>query len=876
MSIKSEQIRQLFSASNTQLISGTFLAGILAYMQRSVIDLSVLYTWFTVIVLVGFSRYLLMVAYRRATLKNKTENDKWLLKFRLGTLVSGITWGSSSFFLFPANDPSHQLFLLFMLAGLSAGGVASYSADLICAILFSLSVLIPVIIRLLLVGDSLNISMALTVTLYLSFMLMILRNVNRNVYENIVLRLEAIDREEIVKNSEERYRLLLNHAPIGIIHYDHNLVITYSNNHFANILRTPIHKLIGLDLKSIQDQTFLPTLQNALTGDVSFFEGYYRTNILSGIWISMTCAPFQDAKGSIIGGIAIVQDITERKHDEANLRIAATAFEAQEGMIVTDAKTFIIQVNRTFSQITGYSANDVINENIAILYSNQFDTIPFEQVKNILSITGRWVGEIWSMRKSGEIYPAYVTISAVNNPNNVITNYVATITDITQRKIAEEEINNLAFYDPLTKLPNRRLLHDRLHQALTTSALSGRKGSLLLIDLDNFKVINDTLGHDIGDQLLQQAAQRLLSCLREADTVARFGGDEFVVILENLSEQEEEAIVQAEITGNKIIDTLSQPYVFGFNEYYSTPSIGIVLFSAQNETMDILFKEADIAMYQAKKAGRNTLRFFDRKMQEGISKKAELESELRKAIEHQQFQLFYQIQVDENFKIYGAETLIRWLHPERGIILPSEFIPLAEETGLIQPIGRWVLETACAQLKAWSKNPLTQELILSINVSSLQFHQTDFIPQVTEFVHYYGINPKRLSLELTETILIENIETVIFTMNTLKSIGIQFSLDDFGTGYSSLQYIKRLPLDRIKIDKSFIHNIVLDNSDKMIVNAIISMAKNMAIEVIAEGVENEAQRLYLFQNGCTHYQGYYFGKPVNIQDFEASLNNNYT
>ena len=873
MSIKSEQIRQLFSASSTQLVSGTFLAGILAYMQRSVIDLSVLYTWFITIVLVALSRFLLMVAYQRSTLKSKSENDKWLLKFRLGTLVSGITWGSSSFLLFPANDPSHQLFLLFMLAGLSAGGVASYSADLICAILFSLSVLIPVIVRLLMVGDSLNISMALTVVLYLGFMLMILRNVNRNVYENIVLRLEAIDREEIVKNSEEHYRLLLNHSPIGIIHYDINLVITYGNNHFASILHTPIHKLIGMDLKSIPDQTFLPTLQNALTGDVCFFEGYYRTNILSGIWISMTCAPFQDAKRNIIGGIAIIQDITERKHDEANLRIAATAFEAQEGMIVTDANTFIIQVNRTFSQITGYSANEVINENIALLYSNQFDTIPFEQVKNILSITGRWVGEIWSVRKSGEIYPAYVTISAVNNPNNnIITNYVATITDITQRKIAEEEINNLAFYDPLTKLPNRRLLHDRLQQALTTSVHSGRKGALLLIDLDNFKVINDTLGHDIGDLLLQQVAQRLLYCLREADTVARFGGDEFVVILENLSEQEQEAIIQTEITGKKIIDSLSQPYMFGFNEYYSTPSIGIVLFNAQNETMDILFKEADIAMYQAKKAGRNTLRFFDRKMQESISKRAELESELRKAIEQQQFQLFYQIQVDEAFRTYGAETLIRWLHPERGIILPSEFIPLAEETGLIQPIGRWVLETACAQLNLWSKNPLTQDLVLSVNVSSLQFHQTDFISQVKEVVHFYGINPKKLSLELTETILIDNIETVIFIMNSLKSIGIQFSLDDFGTGYSSLQYLKRLPLDRIKIDKSFIQNIVLDNNDRMIVNAIISMAKNLAIEVIAEGVENEEQRLYLLKNGCTHYQGYYFGKPVNIQAFEASLN----
>jgi diguanylate cyclase (GGDEF)-like protein/PAS domain S-box-containing protein len=372
-------------------------------------------------------------------------------------------------------------------------------------------------------------------------------------------------------------------------------------------------------------------------------------------------------------------------------------------MIVTDENAIILRVNYAFTDITGYNPEEVIGKNPSMFDSGRQDASSYAELWKKLKTTGAWEGEVWSRRKNNQFYPTYLTVSAVKDRNSIITHYVVTFSDITLRKTAEEEIKSLAFYDPLTKLPNRRLLHDRIHQALASSTRTGLLGALLLIDLDNFKALNDTLGHDIGDLLLQQVAQRILACVREGDTVARLGGDEFVVMLENLSKHALEATEQTEAIGKKILSTLNRPYLLKAHEYYNTPSIGAALFKDQREVLDNLFKQADIAMYQAKKAGRNRLRFFDQAMQDSINARAALEGELRKAIERQEFQLYYQIQVDDAGQLLGAETLIRWVHHVHGIILPTEFIPLAEETGLILSIGQWALETACAQLKAWKK-----------------------------------------------------------------------------------------------------------------------------------------------------------------------------
>ena len=581
---------------------------------------------------------------------------------------------------------------------------------------------------------------------------------------------------------------------------------------------------------------------------------------------------------------------------DEQLRIAAIAFEAQEGMMVTDTHSVILRVNRAFTLVTGYTPEEVIGKKPNLLNSDRHDASFYSAIWKSLNDTGAWEGELWSRRKNGEVYPEYLNISAVKNQSGIITNYVSTLTDITASRKAADEIEHLAFYDQLTRLPNRRFLIDRLKQALASSARSGREGALLFIDLDNFKAINDTLGHEMGDLLLQQVAQRLGACVREGDTVSRLGGDEFVVMLEdlselqregdtvsrlggdevvvmleNLSELQLEAGAKTETVGNKILAALSQLYQLASYEYRSTSSIGIALFSDHKGAPDELLKHAGIAMYQAKKDGRDTLRFFNQKMQDAINSRAELEDELRKAIEHQQFQLYYQIQVDSSHHPLGAEALIRWIHPERGLIPPMQFIPLAEETGLILSIGQWVLDTACAQLKAWEQDALTRDLVLAVNVSAEQFRHADFVAQVQATVQRHAINPRLLKLELTENLLLEKIEDVITTMNTLKEIGIQFSLDDFGTGYSSLQYIKQLPLDQLKIDQSFIRDLATDSSDKAIVRTIIAMAHSLKLDVIAEGVETEQQRQPLLDKGCTHFQGYLFGKPVPIAQFEEQL-----
>ncbi len=587
-------------------------------------------------------------------------------------------------------------------------------------------------------------------------------------------------------------------------------------------------------------------------------------------WLETHAVPMQEQDGKIVH-LAVTRDISESKRAEQYLRVAATVFESQEGMIVTDANNVILRVNNAFATITGYSAEDAVGKTPSLLNSGRQTPEFYAAMWASINNRGAWEGEIWNRRKNGEIYPEHLAITAVKDTNGAVTNYVATLTDITMSKAASEEIRNLAFYDPLTTLPNRRLLLDRLKQALASSARSGQRGALLFLDLDHFKTLNDTSGHDIGDLLLQQVAERLTTCVRAGDTVARIGGDEFVVLLEELNKQGTEAAAQTEAIGNKILKSLNQPYKLISHEYHCTLSIGATLFNGHQFQMEELLKQADIAMYETKSSGRNALRFFDPMMQEAINNRANIERELRNAIAEQQFQLYYQIQVDTAGHPLGAEALIRWQHPERGIVSPFYFISLAEETGLIVPIGQWVLETACAQLKLWQRSAATKHLTLSVNVSAQQFRQTDFVVQVASAIKKYDINPMLLKLELTESMLVDNVDNTIATINALKHIDIRFSLDDFGTGYSSLQYLKRLPLYQLKIDQSFVRDIADDLSDQAIVRTIIAMAHTLNLNVIAEGVETEEQRQLLMANGCNTYQGYLFSKPVPIDEFEALL-----
>ncbi len=444
--------------------------------------------------------------------------------------------------------------------------------------------------------------------------------------------------------------------------------------------------------------------------------------------------------------------------------------------------------------------------------------------------------------------------------------------DVTDLRQATAEIEQLAFYDPLTGLPNRRLLADRMQQAMASSARSGRRGSLLFLDLDHFKTLNDTLGHEMGDQLLREVAGRLKACVRQEDTVARLGGDEFVVMLQGLSPQVIEAAAQTKMVGENILASLKQPFQLAEHAYGITCSMGATFFAEAHQTPADLLKQADIAMYQVKTSGRNALCFFDPEMLAAITTRADLERDLRLALSSEQFRLYYQIQVTHDSQAVGAEALIRWQHPVRGMVSPAEFIGLAEETALIVPIGLWVLRTACLQLKSWENRPGRHDLQLAVNVSARQFRQADFVEQVRDVLLQTQVNPNRLKLELTETLVLDDVHDTIIKMKALKALSVRFSMDDFGTGHSSLAYLTQLPLDQLKIDQSFVRNIGIQATDSVIIDTIIGMAKNLGLEVIAEGVETSIQKEFLEQHGCSLCQGYLFAKPLPLADFEEHLN----
>lgn len=569
--------------------------------------------------------------------------------------------------------------------------------------------------------------------------------------------------------------------------------------------------------------------------------------------------------------VVFIRDITKNKLDEYNNRIAATTFKTQEAIMVTNASRIIIRVNDAFSQITGYAAEEAIGKNIKLLRSGYHGSEFYETLWSFVSAYGSWQGEMSNRRKNGEVYVQNVTISSVKDSHGKIMNYVATSTDITRRKAAEEEVHQLAYYDQLTKLPNRQSLLNRMGHSIKSNLTFSNRCAVLFIDLDNFKSINGAKGHHVGDMLLQKVADRLITHTRNIDIVYRLGGDEFAVLLENLNANALDAAIESVDIANKISTELNKDYLINDGTYQSSVSIGISVLECHEQTKESLLKQADIAMYQSKRDGRNQVRLFNQAMQHAINYKAEIESDLSAAMKLNQFELHYQVQMNNTKKPTGAEALIRWNHPKKGVILPSEFIRIAEDNGLIVPIGLWVLETACAQLKDWKDSEETNKLTLSINVSAIQMNHNDFVDNVRMAIVKYEINPELLRLELTESTLINNLESTITAMTNLNALGVRFELDDFGTGYSSLQHIKRLPIYQLKIDQSFIADISDDGSDKAIVRTIIAMADTLKLQVIAEGVETIEQKNILINKGCHQFQGHLFGKPMPIKEFEASL-----
>ena len=589
----------------------------------------------------------------------------------------------------------------------------------------------------------------------------------------------------------------------------------------------------------------------------------------SSFAVEYTSTPIIE-QGQVVGAVIYFRDISERLQRDQQLRLAAIALETSEAIVITDAEVRIVQVNSAFTKVTGYAAEEVLGKNPRLLGSARHSQTFYQQMWQQIEETGSWEGELWNRHKSGTIYPEWLTITAVRDGNGHLTHYVGSFFDITERKQSEDRIAHQAYYDPLTDLPNRRLLLERLEQAVLRSKRFERVGVLLFMDLDNFKKINDSLGHPVGDKLLLEVATRIKLYLRHVDTAARLGGDEFVLLLPEISTSVDAAVDHAKKVAEKLILALAREFVIEEHRLHISVSIGIALFPLFSESPDDLLKFADVAMYQAKDHGKDTYRFYVPEMHEEATARLQLERDLRSAVEQEQFELHYQPQYDADAHIIGAEVLVRWHHYDRGWISPAEFIPVAEESGLIIPLGIWVLRTACQQIRLLQDQGV-RPVRIAVNISPREFRRPDFVERVTGIIESTGASPELLELELTEGLLIVDVEDATFKILALQQLGLRFAIDDFGTGYSSLAYLKRLPLDVLKVDQSFVRDIETDPNDTSIVATIIAMATHLGFDVEAEGVETQGQLDFLKSQGCHIFQGYLFSRPIPFAQFIEKL-----
>ena len=557
----------------------------------------------------------------------------------------------------------------------------------------------------------------------------------------------------------------------------------------------------------------------------------------------------------------------EKIHE--TLKVTSIAFQSHDAIAILDNEFNIIRANHAFVEITGFLEREVIGRAI---FSIIEDKTKLANLQDELFNVGRWFGELVNIRKTGERYPIEMTITRVGGIHKRVAKHVAIFSDITSRKEAEQKIQSLAFYDSLTNLPNRQMLLDRLKFAMLTSGRNKFYGAVVFLDLDHFKELNDTLGHDFGDSLLVEVAKRMTDSVREVDMVSRFGGDEFVILLEHLDHDSTISLQKASQVAHKVKTAIAEPFLVNYLDYYLSASMGVCLFQGSEVSADEIIRRADISMYQSKNTGRDRVSFYDQEMKEQLEKHTILKSDLHSAIIDNQIKVYYQIQINDRHEPVGAEILVRWDHPSFGLLGPNQFIPIAEESSSIYDLGHWVLDQACKQIVAWADNPLTKDLVLSVNISHHQFKQPDFVEQVESMIKKYQIDGAKLKLELTENIDIDNVELVVKSMHALKKIhGLTLALDDFGTAYSSLSFLRILPIDEIKIDQSFMHEIPADPNSSLMVKTITDMASNFGFSVVAEGVETNEQLEFLKKNRCYVYQGYLFSKPIPLDDFHAML-----
>lgn len=680
-------------------------------------------------------------------------------------------------------------------------------------------------------------------------------------------------RETALVESEKRYRNIYDSVPVMICTTDADHNIQDINSTWIEttgyIHQDVVGKPLG-DFFSSHDQKIIAsTIETAWAGqETRVNEDYVRIIGADGEEIVVShSAVYTATSGDQAVTINVLEDMRESYRSAQQLKLAATAFETHEALVIRDEQKRVLRVNAAFSEITGYPQNAIQNSEL-----DYFTPDDEADVWSLAFANGKWQGNGICVRKDGTSFNAYQTVTAVKDDAGVTTHYVENFNDITDYVKALAETERLAYFDSLTELPNRRQLTERLEESLSAAKRTNVYGAVMFIDLDHFKNINDAVGHSVGDQVLQQVSQRLLKILRKEDTIARLGGDEFVVLIPQISDTRVLAENQAINIAEKIQRDLRRLYYLGDHEFHITPTIGVSLFSAEDKSVDDILKQADTAMYRAKEEGRNQTKFYHVSMQDLAQERLSIEKDLRTAIQRDEMHLVYQPQVLSNGKIFGAEALLRWKHPSRGFVSPAVFIPIAEETGLIIEIGRWVLDQAFKTLAAWSKAPFYPLIEhLSINVSSRQFSSQDFVVDVARRLRAQGADARKVVLEVTESTVIDKIQATVSKMEELKKFGVRFSVDDFGTGYSSLAYLSRLPLDQLKIDRTFVSNISSDPANGVIVETIISMGQHLGLQTVAEGVEDDFQLKFLNERHCNAYQGYYFSKPLETADFERML-----